>query len=178
LDTPYNRDVEGYYGFRLVPVSGTGLAEGAPSPGTPPEMRVLIDLTPPTILVYQPTADPANRNVLILRWKAEDRNFGREPIAIEWSEHAHGPWLPVTGGSGVSQVVAGPGLGSNRIANTGSFPWAIPAGLGTHKVYLRFTAWDAAGNQSEAITPHPVVVDLTKPRAKIQGIASGFPMRP
>jgi hypothetical protein len=177
LDTDYNRQtVEGPYGFRLVPVSGAGLADGAPAPGAPPELRVLVDLTPPEVAIYPPEADPAQRNVLVLRWKAVDANFGRDPIAIEWSEQPTGPWLPVTGGGGVAQAMAG--QGAARVANSQRYPWALPAGLGTHKVYLKFTAWDAAGNRTELTTPNPVLVDLTKPRARIQGIAGGFSARP
>ena len=37
-------------------------------------------------------------------------------------------------------------------------------------VYLKVTAWDAAGNRSEVVTPEPILVDLTKPLAHIQGV--------
>ena len=56
--------------------------------------------------------------------------------------------------------------------NTGSFAWLLPTGLTTHRAYLRVTAWDAAGNRFEAVTRDPVLIDLSKPRAKIQGIAA------
>lgn len=173
LDTSFNQQVEGNYGFRLVPVSGAGLADGAPTAGTPPDLRVQVDATPPVIKVYAPVADAQQRNALVLRWEAHDRNFGRDPIAIEWSEHPGGPWQPVTGGGGPAQVVAGLTTGAARVANSGTYSWLLPAGLATHKVYLKFTAWDAAGNRSEVVTPTPVTVDLTKPRAKIQGILGG-----
>jgi hypothetical protein len=135
-------------------------------------MRVHVDTTPPVVRVFAPTADPGQRNTLILRWEATDRNFGKDPIAIEWSEQPTGPWKPVAGPDGVIPVVAGAGAGAVRVANTGTYPWPIPAGLGTHKVHLKFTAWDAAGNRSEVVTP-AVTVDLTKPRARIQGILGG-----
>jgi hypothetical protein len=38
-------------------------------------------------------------------------------------------------------------------------------------VYLKFTAWDLAGNRSEVVTPNPILIDLTKPKARIQGIS-------
>lgn len=170
VDGRGNQQVEGDYGFRMVPVSGAGLSDGPPAAGAPPEVRVHVDVTPPVLTAYQPTADPAQRNTLLLHWKATDRNFGRDPIAIEWSEHPAGPWKSVTAGDAVVPVAGGQGVAPNRIPNTGTYPWALPAGLATPKVYLRFTAWDAAGNKSEAVTPEPVLVDLTKPRAKIHGI--------
>jgi hypothetical protein len=177
LDARYrqpSQQLEGDYGFRLVPVSGAGLTDGAPAPGSAPEMRVHVDVTPPMIKVFQPVADPANRNVLTLRWEATDRNFGRDPILIEYSEAPGGPWKPVTAPEPVTPVLAGPGQqGALRIPNTGSYAWQLPAGMATHKVYLKFTAWDAAGNRSEVATPSPVMVDLTTPRARIQGILPG-----
>jgi hypothetical protein len=166
LDQRFNKEVEGDYGIALVPVSGAGLSDGAPTAGTAPELRVRVDTTAPVIKVYQPTADPANRTALVLHWEATDRNFGKEPLAIEFSETPAGPWRAVNGGDG-----AGGGKDPPRLENTGSYSWQPPVNLAGPKVYLRFQAWDAAGNRSEVITPNPILVDLTKPKARIQGIA-------
>jgi hypothetical protein len=169
LDTRFNQQQEGDYGFRLVPVSGAGLTDGAPKAGAPPEMRVHVDVTPPMIKVFAPTADPNQRNTLVLHWEATDRTFGRDPIAIEWSEQPTGPWKPVAT-DGVVTNVGQPTANTNRVPNTGSYSWILPTTLNTHQVYLKFAAWDVAGNRSEVVTPRPVLVDLTKPRVKIQGI--------
>lgn len=171
LDTRFNKEVEGDYGFALVPVSGAGLSDGAPAAGTAPDMRVRVDVTPPAIKVYQPSADPNNRNALMLHWEATDRNFGKEPIAIEYAETPNGPWRSVTAPE-VVPAAAGGGKEPHRIDNAGSYSWQPPATLTGPKVYLKFTAWDLAGNRSEAVTPNPVLVDLTKPKARIQGISS------
>jgi hypothetical protein len=170
LDTRFNKEVEGDYGFALVPVSGAGLSDGAPTAGTAPEMRVRVDLTQPVIKVFQPTADPNNRNALMLHWEATDRNFGKEPIAIEYAETPNGPWKSVTAPEVVPAAGGGLAKEPHRIDNAGSYSWQPPAALAGPKVYLKFTAWDLAGNRSEAITPNPVLVDLTKPKARIQGI--------
>lgn len=173
LDTRYNPQPEGDYGFRLVPVSGAGLTDGAPAAGSPPEMRVRVDVTAPIIRVFAPTADPVQRNTLMLRWEATDANFGPSPMLIEWCELPTGPWKSVSGGdTGFTPIGVG-GPPPNRLANTGTYAWSLPTTLNTHQVYLKFTAWDAAGNKSEVATPSPVLVDLTKPRAKIQGISAG-----
>jgi hypothetical protein len=172
LDTQFNQQPEGDYGFRLVPVSGAGLTDGAPASGAAPEMRAHVDVTPPMIKVFAPTADPNQRNTLVLHWEATDRTFGRDPIAIEWSEQPTGPWKQVASDGAVS-TVGQPNVPNNRVPNTGSYSWALPTTLNTHKVYLKFTAWDVAGNRSEVVTPSPVLVDLTKPRVKIQGIGTG-----
>lgn len=176
LDTPFNTQREGDYGFRLVPVSGAGLTDDAPTPGTPPEFRVQLDETPPLIRPYQPTTDPNQRGTLVLHWQASDRNFGKDPIAIDWSENPTGPWKPVTGGDGLTPV--GGVQSGNRVPNTGQYAWQLPASMTTHKVYLKFTAWDAAGNKSEVVTQSPVTVDLVRPRAKILSISTGTTITP
>ena len=75
LDTRFNQQPEGDYGFRLVPVSGAGLTDGAPKAGAAPEMRVHVDVTPPMIEVYKPTADPNQRKgefVIVVRGCEDD----------------------------------------------------------------------------------------------------------
>jgi hypothetical protein len=164
LDTRFNKEVEGDYGFVLVPVSGAGLSEGAPTANTAPELKVRVDTTAPVIKVYAPTADPNNKAALMLNWEATDKNLGRDPVAIEYAESPQGPWKSVTGTDGPA---------ATRIENTGSYSWQPPLNLATPKVYLRFAAWDLAGNKSEVVTPQPILVDLTKPKARIQGISGG-----
>jgi len=166
LDDPrLNREVEGEYGFKLVPVSGAGLSDTPPLPGTPPEMKVHVDVTPPTVDIYAPQADPANRNALSLIWKAADQNFGREPILIEYGETVNGPWKAVTTGDPTAAA-------NGRLPNTGRYSWAIPPALTTPQVFLRVTAWDLGGNKTERVTERPILVDLTRPRATISGIVS------
>ena len=171
LDTRFNQEVEGEYGLKLVPVSGAGLSDAAPAAGTAPELRVQVDTTAPMIKVFQPTADQANRKAIVLHWEATDKNFGKEPLAVDYAEHPNGPWKSVAAGNDTVVPVAG-GAGNPviRLANTGSYSWVPPAGLTQPKVYLRFTAWDLAGNKSEVTTPNPILVDLTMPKARIQGI--------
>ncbi len=163
LDTRFNKEIEGDYGFALVPVSGAGLSEGAPAAGTAPELKVRIDTAAPVIKVYAPTADPNNKAALVLNWEATDKNFGRDPIAVEYAESPQGPWKSVTGTDGPTPT---------RVENSGSYSWQPPLNLTTPKVYLKFSAWDLAGNKSEVVTPNPILVDLTKPKARIQGIST------
>jgi len=46
------------------------------------------------------------------------------------------------------------------------------------RVYLKVTARDAAGNTTEQVTREPILIDLTKPRAKITGIGTNPVGRP
>jgi hypothetical protein len=163
-------DVEGLWGFKVVLESGAGLSRGAPVAGETPEMLVDVDLKPPVVKLFQPVADPNQKDVIILRWQAVDRNMASEPITLEWSESPDGGWQPTVGGNDAAgNVISGSGM-AKRLKNTGSYAWKLPESFATPKVYLRVTARDTAGNVAEAKTPSPVVVDLNRPVARIQGI--------
>jgi hypothetical protein len=159
--------VDGPYGFKLVSVSGANISDDVPAAGTPPDVRVLVDTTPPVIRIYPLEADPASRGALVLRWQAADANLSEaSPIGIEWSDTPVGPW----------RVVGGPDPAA-RVSNRGSYSWQLPPNLPTHLLYFKFTATDPAGNRSEAITP-PQTVDLVRPRARIQSVVTaGVPQR-
>jgi hypothetical protein len=169
LGVPGNPQPEGTYGFRVVPVSGAGLSEREPTSGDAPDLRVVVDVTPPQLDLFPPVGDPKSSDTLIIQWKAADRNFADEPISIEWSDKATGPWQPVaTGGDGVQPAtVTAPSL--RRLSNTGSHAWRVPSGL-PPKVFLKVTARDSAGNEKTVVTRDPILVDLVKPRAKVSGI--------
>lgn len=179
LDVKENAQLEGHYGFRLVPVSGAGLSEREPAAGDAPDMRVVLDVTPPQIDLYAPVSDPNALDTLVIQWKATDRNFGDDPITLEWSDSPTGPWKPVatTGGDPVVQATAMNAPVAKRLANTGQYAWRVPVGVPA-RVYLKATARDAAGNVKEVVTREPILVDLTKPRAKINGIVPPVAVRP
>lgn len=162
LATRNNPQVEGIYGLRIVLLSGAGLSKGPPVSGDLPDMRVDVDITPPVVKIYEPIPDPNARDTMLLRWQAVDRNLSADPITLEWAEQPDGPWQPIVQGDGNS--------GAKRMANSGQHAWRLPASFPTHRVYLRVTARDNAGNIADARTPHPILVDLNKPVAKIQGI--------
>lgn len=169
LNVPSNPQPEGSYGFRVVPVSGAGLSEREPVSGDVPDLRVVVDVTPPTLELFQPVGDPANPDTLVIQWRSTDRNFGEDPITIEWSDRPTGPWQPAAAASEVVSAASGTVPVARRLPNTGQFSWRVPAGL-PPRVYLKVTAKDAAGNVREVITRDPILIDLVKPRAKISGI--------
>jgi hypothetical protein len=173
LGIPSNTQPEGHYGFRLVPVSGAGLSDGTPGPGDAPDIRVVVDVTAPVVRIFPPSSDPADPTALVLQWEATDRNFGDDPITLEWSDSPAGPWRPVAGVSGGPVVQAG-AVGTataQRVANTGRYAWRVPPGL-PPRVYIKVTARDAAGNATEQVTREPLLIDLTKPRARITGVGT------
>lgn len=165
-----NAQVEGIYGFKMVLHSGAGLTREAPKGGEVPDYRVDVDVSPPIVKIYEPLADPATKDTLVLRWQAVDKNLANDPITLEWSDGPRGPWVP---------LVTADAFGSNpgmpkRLANTGSHSWKLPANFPTHKVYLKVSARDLAGNLAEATTANPILVDLNKPSAVKLNIVGGI----
>jgi hypothetical protein len=178
LDHPANTSPEGLYGFRLVPVSGAGLSEREPVRGDAPDIRIVVDTTPPVIEWYEPTSDRDSRDTLVIRWKATDRNFGDKPITLEWAEKPTGPWHPVAAAGDGTVIQATAGLGTpQRLANTSQYAWRVPPGT-PPRVYFKVTARDAAGNLTEGVTPDPVLIDLATPKARIKGIIAAPDPRP
>lgn len=178
LGTTANLHPEGLYGFRLVPVSGAGLSEPTPVAGDAPDIRVVVDVTAPVVKIFPPAADPNSPESLVLQWEAADKNFGEDPISLEWGEGPIGPWHPVAGaGAGVEPGQPVAGASARRLPNTGRHSWHVPSGM-PPRVYLKVTARDAAGNATEQVTREPILIDLTKPRAKITGIGTNAVGRP
>ncbi len=172
LNVPSNPQLEGTYGFRIVPVSGAGLSEREPVSGDPPELRVMVDLTPPQVELYPPVGDPQQPGVLVLQWKVTDKNLDKSPLLLEWSDKPTGPWQPVASSGASAELVPVSGAAtpaSGWLPNTGSYPWRVPMGL-PPRVYLKLTARDAAGNVREVVTRDPILIDLVKPKARLSGI--------
>ena len=167
LAKPGAKDVEGVYGIKVVLHSGAGLAREAPKPGELPELRLDVDVTAPVVEIYDAVPDRNQKDTLLLRWQATDRNLATDPMTLEWSEGPKGPWFPVAG----TGVRAG---SVKRLPNTGTYGWKVPSDFPHHKVYLKVSARDVAGNVAEAVTNHPILVDLNKPAAvKLNIVGAG-----
>jgi hypothetical protein len=145
---------EGQYGFRLVLQSRAGRSQPAPVAGTPPELRVELDTTPPTAQLYRPEPDPKQADALILSWSATDRNLAPSPVTLQWAERPGQEWQTI--------VESHP--------NDGRYTWKLPPNV-PYLVYLRLITHDTAGNSSVAETPEPVCIDLKEPEGRILGIS-------
>jgi hypothetical protein len=164
-----NAQVEGVYGFKIVLQSGAGLARETPKGGDAPDLRVDVDIAPPIVKIYEPVPDATQKDTMILRWQAVDRNLANDPITLEWSDGPKGPWIPI---AAVDALGSSPSM-AKRLANSGSYAWKLPSNFPTHKVYLKVTARDTAGNIAEATTAQPILVDLNKPSAVKLNIVGG-----
>jgi hypothetical protein len=157
---------DGVYGLKLVSYSGAGFSQGPPTPGEVPEMRVEVDMLKPVVQLTAVEPDPNRSDVLTIKWTASDRNLVANPITLEWSERAEGPWQSVS-------------PGSPELPNTGSHVWQLPLQM-PYRVYLRITARDRAGNVGEYRTGSSVLVDTKKPQVTISRItpAQQYPAAP
>jgi hypothetical protein len=167
-------EIDGVYGLRFVPHS-LAVPGDPPSAGDLPEMRVELDTVEPKIDGLEPIHN--GRDALTIKWVAKDRNLVAEPVTLEWAESKSGPFFPIVSADAPAE---GPesreGLTRPRpLANTGEYVWKIPANFPTHKVYLKYTARDAAGNISEAVSFDAFRIDMTKLKGTIEGITPVAP---
>jgi hypothetical protein len=141
---------EGRYGFTLIARSGVGLGERPPQLGDAPQLWVEVDVTKPVVRLLGADVDRASdmRNLTIV-WSASDKNFGRQPITLSYAEQPDGNWTVI-----------------DKTENTGRYVWQMPQGV-PYRFYVRVTATDLAGNAGVAQTQTAVIVDLSKPKARI-----------
>jgi hypothetical protein len=142
-------DTDGIYGFTIVIKNRANVGRRPPQPGEAPELRIELDTTPPVAQLYKPTPD-AKPGHLLLRWDATDKNLTPAPISMEWAEKREGPWQPI----GID------------LPNTGQFSWSLPEKMPV-EVFLRLRVHDLAGNETVAITPNSLPVDLHEPEGHL-----------
>jgi hypothetical protein len=109
-----------------------------------PMMRVEVDTRQPDVLLFHPKVDRKHEGVMLLTWKATDRNLDDYPISIQYAIQPNGPWQSVTN--------------TPTVPNTGSYAWLVP-NTPQEMVYLKLTVCDKAGNVSEAKTEKPVLLN-------------------
>lgn len=157
LVSPIRIDVpgEGSYGFQVRARSGVGLSSEAPRPGEQPAVTVVVDETPPVVTFDGPRQRAGQKlPVVELNWKSEDANpaLGKS-IDLEYATSADGPWTAIAKG----------------IDDRGVYEWATDS-VPQEPIFLKVSSRDAAGNVGTAITEKPLIVDLTRPTARITDI--------
>jgi len=142
---------DGEYGFTVRVRSGAGLSLDPPMPGEPPSISVIVDQTPPALeLLPLQQGQGAALNQIAIRWRLHDAHPSDKPISLYYAPSPQGPWELISGWR----------------QDTGSFAWSVGPGAPS-QFYVRVLARDAAGNVSKAETPQPIVVDLSRPSARI-----------
>jgi hypothetical protein len=159
-DRPFT---DGIFGLNLVVKNRAGLGR-EPRSGDAPEIRIEIDTQAPIAMLYQPIVDPHNKEQVLLRWSAKDKNLSATPIHLEYAAKREGPWLPI------KLDLENKGR-FTKDEITGDYSWKVPTDIPV-QVYLRMRVRDKAGNESIAVTAEPQYVDLIEPNGALIGAQS------
>lgn len=151
--SPFDVEVpqDGEYGFAIRVRSGVGLTNDPPLPGEPPAVMVVVDQTPPRVELLSAQQGQGNlSNRLQVRWRISDERLAAKPVAIYTSPTRTGPWEPVSGWTD----------------DQGGIEWNVAPGT-PPQIFVRVIARDAAGNIGRAESQQPILVDLSRPTARI-----------
>lgn len=154
--SPFEVEVPGpgTFGFDIRASSGVGLVNDPPQSGEDAPIVVVVDQTPPVVSLYPvEQGTGADTNKLSIRWQVQDENPSSMPVALYYSASPNGPWEPISGWE----------------ADRGQYEWTVGPSVPT-RLYVRLSARDAAGNVTHAQTREPVVIDLSRPKARIVDI--------
>ena len=162
VNSPFPVEVprDGVYGFALRVRSGAGLAADPPLPGERPSIVITVDTLAPSIALMPPQqGSGANLNKITVSWQITEDHPAEASVLLSTAGDPAGPWEPL----------------GTWMADTGSHSWTVGPGTPS-RLYVRLTARDAAGNVSQMDTPQPILVDLTRPTARIVDVeAVGTP---
>ncbi len=143
---------DGQYGFVISARSGAGLGDPPPSPGQKPQTTLIVDRTPPRAR-FDSIELSEDGKQLDVRWTAEDPNLDDKPIRVEYSRNKTGPWT----------------LMRDWSENNGNLKWQIPPETPSH-IFVRMVARDAAGNAGQLVYPKSILVDVSRPKVRINSI--------
>jgi hypothetical protein len=147
---------DGIYGFALGVRSGAGLTSEPTQAGDKPPIVVVVDQTPPQLqLMPLEQGRGRNNNKILIKWEFTDEFPAEKPISLYYSPTGQAPWLPITG----------------PIDNTGSYIWTMGPGVPS-RFHVKVEGRDIAGNVQTAETPQAVLIDLSRPTAKIIDVES------
>lgn len=163
--SPFDVEVpqDGEYGFAIRVRSGVGLTNDPPLPNEPPAVVVVVDQTPPVVELLSAHQGQGNQsNRVQIRWRISDHRLASKPVSIYTAPTRSGPWEPVSGWS----------------EDQGGIEWTVAPGS-PPEMYIRVVARDAAGNMGRAESQQPILVDLSRPTARIVDVEApqGAPPR-
>ncbi|QDT37972.1 hypothetical protein [Stratiformator vulcanicus] len=156
-ESPFEVEVpsEGAYGFSIRVRSGVGLVDSPPQPGEDPDIAIVVDLTGPKADLFAPEQGRGkNFGRVLLRWTVDDPNPTQKCVSLAYSASPEGPWEPIT----------------PWMEDRGGYLWELGTGL-PERVFVRLNARDRAGNVTRVVTPEPLTIDLSRPKATILKVA-------
>jgi hypothetical protein len=153
---------EGVYGLSVVVTNGNGMGDPPPGNGEQPDYWIEVDTTKPTaqLLTARPIqGDPSG--ALHITWQASDKNLGGDCVSLFYARQRDGEWVGIAKG----------------LRNDGSYRWSVPRDVGA-EFFVRMEVIDKAGNTTRCELPEKVVLDMSRPKAKVLGVAAGTPHTP
>ena len=150
---------DGIYGFAIRVRSGAGLADDPPQSGEEPSVVIVVDRTPPQVQLLPIQQGAGGQlNKITISWRMADDNPSDKPVSLLYSGNPNGPWERIC----------------DWQPDTGNYVWNVGQGVPS-RLFVRLLARDSAGNQSYVDTPQPLLVDLSKPTARIVDVESNNP---
>ena len=143
---------DGTYGFMIAAKSGVGLGDAPPAPGEAPHAVVIVDRAPPKAR-FDRIAMSDDGRTMTVNWKTADGNAHARPVRMEYAETPAGPWTPM----------------SDWLQDSGEMKWSVPKALPS-RVHVRMVVRDAADNMGQIVYPQAVLVDMSRPRARITNV--------
>ncbi len=146
---------DGMYGFSMRVKSGIGLSNPPPQPGEAPESFIVVDRVAPVVTLLPLTQGEAEQqNEVVISWSMRDEQLSDRPVSLFYSTSREmGEWEPITG----------------WMANSGRYQWAVSPQF-RKSVFIRLDARDAAGNVASVISEEPIVLDRSRPQARITDV--------
>jgi hypothetical protein len=135
--------------------SGIGLSNPPPQPGEAPESFIVVDREAPEVTLLPLTqGEGEQQNEVVISWSVLDEQLSDRPVSLFYStSQESGEWEPITG----------------WMANSGRYQWAVSPQF-RKSVYIRLDARDAAGNVTSVVSEEPIVLDRSRPQARITDV--------
>ncbi|MEZ6067774.1 MAG: hypothetical protein R3B90_19150 [Planctomycetaceae bacterium] len=151
---------DGVYGFAIRVRNGIGVVANPPQPGEQPEIVIVVDQTAPIArLTSIQQASTQGLHQVQVNWFVQDDQLAERPVALYESNSATGPWEPITG----------------WMENSGQFVWSVSP-QAPRSVYIKLEVRDAAGNVNSTVADRPLLLDSSRPTARILDVQSVQPL--
>ncbi len=126
---------EGTYGFKTVVTTADATTNTPPLPGAAADIWIHVDTTQPELSRGEITySDDAGIPEALIRWTAQDNNFGSRPIRLHYQSGSETVWHEI----------------SLAVPNTGIYRWNLDPDSSV-KWRVKIEAIDRAGNISSTI---------------------------
>jgi hypothetical protein len=153
---------EGLYGLSVVVTNGNGQGDPPPGKGDQPDYWIEVDTTKPVAqLMGAKLIQGDASGALQITWQANDKNLGADCVNLYYAAQRDGQWLPIAKG----------------LKNDGSYRWSVSRDVGA-EFYVCMEVTDKAGNMTRCELQEKVVLDMSRPKAKVLGVSASAPHPP